>query len=198
MPVPTIADIPATAASAKPSQKSLTKAERRELQERQRAAKASLKQQPQQQGKAAQPSQTKSAPTTQSTKRETQHGKQQQQGDGPVAKTKPPTTPHRKSFLAESPWKGVPVDASSAVVAEDLSLRQSHCLRIFSHFGQPKPTAQAKGDIHPAIVRLGHLFSEFKICGANARCIASLTAFKQVSHILHLHVVMLTKTQYYR
>jgi len=37
-----------------------------------------------------------------------------------------------------------------------------------------------KGDIHPAIVRLGLQFAEFKISGANARCIATLTAFKTV------------------
>jgi hypothetical protein len=180
MPVPTIADPPAAATSAKPSQKSLTKAERRELQEKQRAAKAALKQQ----GNTPQPSQPKPDQPPQSAKKEPQHGKQLQ-GAGPVAKAKPPTTPHRKSFLAETPWKGVPTDASTVVVAEDLSMRQSHGLRIFSHFGQPKPTAQAKGDIHPAIVRLGLLFSEFKICGANARCIATLTAFKQVGHITY-------------
>ncbi len=176
MPVPTIADPLAAATSAKPSQKSLTKAERRELQEKQRAAKAALNQQTQTQPKPAQ--------SPQSIRKEPQHGKQLQ-GAGPVAKAKPPTTPHRKSFLAESPWKGVPTDASTAVAAEDPSMRQSHGLRIFSHFGQPKPIAQAKGDIHPAIIRLGLLFSEFKICGANARCIATLTAFKQVSHITH-------------
>jgi len=185
MPVPTIANLPVAATIAKPSQKSLTKAERRELQEKQRAAKAALKQQTQQQGNTAQPSQPKPAQSPQSARKELQHGKQLQ-GAGPVAKAKPPTTPHRKSFLAETPWKGVPTDASTAVAAEDPSMRQSHGLRIFSHFGQPKPTAQAKGDIHPAIIRLGLLFSEFKICGANARCIATLTAFKQVGHITYL------------
>jgi translation initiation factor eIF-2B subunit delta len=55
-------------------------------------------------------------------------------------------------------------------------------LRIFSHFGLPKPVSHVgKGDIHPAIVRLGLQFSTFKISGANARCIATLTAFKTVS-----------------
>lgn len=56
----------------------------------------------------------------------------------------------------------------------------SRSLRIFTHFGLPKPVSHVKGDIHPAILRLGLLFSEFKICGANARCIATLTAFKSV------------------
>jgi len=65
-------------------------------------------------------------------------------------------------------------------VVEDSVIAHSHGLRIFSHFGQPKPVAQVKGDIHPTIIRLGLLFSEFKVSGANARCIATLTAFKQV------------------
>lgn len=37
--------------------------------------------------------------------------------------------------------------------------------------------------MHPAIVRLGLQFSEFIIVGANARCIATLEAFKEVSTI---------------
>ncbi|KAF9055050.1 IF-2B-domain-containing protein [Hymenopellis radicata] len=60
---------------------------------------------------------------------------------------------------------------------------KSRGLRIFSHFGVPKQLGSGvKGvsDIHPAIIRLGLLFSEFKICGANARCIATLSAFKTV------------------
>lgn len=56
---------------------------------------------------------------------------------------------------------------------------ESRGLRIFSHFGLPKPINHVvKGDIHPAIIQLGLQFSEFKISGANARCIATLTAFK--------------------
>jgi translation initiation factor eIF-2B subunit delta len=180
MPVPTIADPP----GGKPSQKSMTKAERRELQEKQRAAKAALKQQqpPQQQG---QTSQAKSPQTPQATKKETQQSKQPQQIGGGVVKTKPPATPRRKSFLAESPWKGASKDAS-AVATEDFTIIQSHGLRIFSHFGQPKPVVQVKGDIHPTIIRLGLLFSEFKIAGANARCIETLTAFQQVGSLILL------------
>lgn len=57
---------------------------------------------------------------------------------------------------------------------------QARGLLIFSHFGLPKPVNAAKGDIHPAIARLALQFSTFKITGANARCIATLTAFKTV------------------
>ncbi|KDR83426.1 hypothetical protein GALMADRAFT_235555 [Galerina marginata CBS 339.88] len=178
MPVPTITDPPLSTAGklpGQPAQKSMTKAERRELQEKQRAAKAALKGQPQQQQQA---------------KKEPAQGKQQNQtGGGSLAsqvKAKPPPTPQRKTFGAEvtgtKQHPSTSKDIGSSAVAEDPTAKQlSHGLRIFSHFGQPKPVAHSvKGDIHPAIIRLGILFSEFKICGANARCIAMLTAFKQV------------------
>jgi translation initiation factor eIF-2B subunit delta len=171
MPVPTLADPPQTGAkpSGQPSQKTMTKAERRELQEKQRAAKAALKAQPlQQQGKTPAKPQQKPAG-----------------GASPVLpKAKSPPTPLKKAFGAEVTGVKQPAskDLVSGAMGEDASSKQtSHGLRIFSHFGQPKPAGHTvKGDIHPAIIRLGLLFSEFKICGANARCIAMLLAFKQV------------------
>jgi translation initiation factor eIF-2B subunit delta len=173
MPVPTIADpvIPAAPKPAgQPSQKSMTKAERRELQEKQRAAKAAAKQQaPQGQGKAQ-----ANAP------------KQQQQGGHrpSVSQPKPPATPMKKGFAEPAAGKHASASKEAAVAGmagEDPSAKKvSHGLRIFAHFGQPKPVGHTvKGDIHPAIIRLGLLFSDFKICGSNARCIAMLTAFKQ-------------------
>jgi translation initiation factor eIF-2B subunit delta len=169
MPVPTIADPPQTGAKppGQPSQKTMTKAERRELQEKQRAAKSALKAQPlQQQGK------TQAKPH------------QQAVGGAPGhPKPKAPPTPLKKIFGAEvtGAKQSASKDPVIGAIGEDASAKQaSHGLRIFSHFGQPKPVGHAvKGDIHPAIIRLGLLFSEFKICGANARCIAMLLAFKQ-------------------
>ncbi|KAF8204885.1 translation initiation factor eIF2B delta subunit [Pholiota molesta] len=163
MPVPTIADPPPSAGTkpqGQPSQKAMKRAETRERQEKERAAKAALKQQPQGGSGGA---------TT---------GQQKAQ--------KVPATPQKKSFGAETAGAkhtSASKDAgTSGAVAEDLAGKQlSHGLRIFSHFGQPKHIGHTiKGDIHPTIIRLGLLFSEFKICGANARCIAMLTAFKQV------------------
>jgi translation initiation factor eIF-2B subunit delta len=73
-------------------------------------------------------------------------------------------------------------DFGSGLAGEEASGKSlSPGLRIVSHFGQHKSIGHTKGDIHPAIIRLGLLFSEFRICGANARCIATLTAFKKVS-----------------
>ena len=185
MPIPTTTDdTPITPAKA--SQKNMTKAERRELQEKQRAVKAVSKQQQQptqQQGKDPQSAPPKPQLPQTSKKDAQQQGKQPQQAGVGATKARPPGTPHRKSFLSETPWKGAPKDVNFLGAAEEPS---SHGLRIFSHFGQPKPTAQVKGDIHPAIIRLGLMFSEFKICGANARCIATLTAFKQACYKVEL------------
>ena len=151
---------PATKPQTRPAQKNMTKSERREIQEKQRAAKLASKPQ-QQQGKQV----------------------QQAQQSGPATgqpKTKPPLTPQKKTF-GSTQHASTSRDVGSGVGEEAAGKSLSHGLRIFSHFGQPKPVSHTKGDIHPAIIRLGLLFSEFKICGANARCIATLTAFKKVS-----------------
>lgn len=53
-------------------------------------------------------------------------------------------------------------------------------LRIFSHFAPPSKALNTKTEIHPAILRLAIQFSEFRIVGANARCIATANALKAV------------------
>lgn len=83
------------------------------------------------------------------------------------------------------PAKKEKEDFATASVAGDDLTSGSRGLRIFSHFGLPKTVSHVgKGNVHPAIVRLGLQFSDFKISGANARCIATLTAFKTVSPLL--------------
>jgi len=79
-------------------------------------------------------------------------------------------------------------DADAVVGAVDrvaeLEAHRRHQTRIFTHFVVPKKEgrlgAGIKGEIHPAIVRLGRQFADMKIVGANARCIATLVAFKTV------------------
>ncbi|KAF9495753.1 IF-2B-domain-containing protein [Pleurotus eryngii] len=177
-------------ANAPPSQKAMTKAERRELQERQRAAKAASKEQQLSGGSAPARSQARPGPASAPTP----------QRGPPPAINAPPRTP----IAANGPQRGTPQraggsagrrssnahdyqrartsgDAASVAGGDDDPANRSRGLRIFLHFGLPKPKGHAiKGDIHPAIIRLGLQFSEFKICGANARCIATLTAFKTV------------------
>ncbi|KAI0047310.1 eukaryotic translation initiation factor 2B delta subunit [Auriscalpium vulgare] len=138
----------------------MTKAERRELQERQRAAKAT--------GKTAAPPPPVNAKP------------------GASRPSQPPTpaspAPKRGSQARGTAPAGATTgkgakDAKS--VAEDAVVR-SRGLRIFSHFALQRTVAHAKGDVHPAIVHLGLMFAEFKVSGANARCIATLSVFKQV------------------
>jgi translation initiation factor eIF-2B subunit delta len=141
----------------------MTKAERRELQEKQRAAKAAAK---------AQGGTTGSAGGSAKPKAGTggAGGSQSQ-----VKKAEPAKQPIGGGV---SMSRGA--DQSGGQQGDDAGGKRGP--RIFTHFGLPKPIGHTlKGDIHPAVVRLGISFSEFKICGANARCIATLTAFKNVS-----------------
>ncbi|TCD71367.1 hypothetical protein EIP91_011138 [Steccherinum ochraceum] len=143
------------------SQKQMTKAERRELQESQRAAKAAAKAGAAPNGgQSKQPPKAAPAPLAATPRR---------QGKPSEATPKVPLTPGAKG----RDTKGAPPMAEG----DPLNARS---LRIFSHFGLPKPVSVAKGDIHPTILRLALQFSNFKITGANARCIATLIAFKTV------------------
>lgn len=142
-------DITQKSSSAVSSPKpKLTKAERRELQEKQRAAKAN----------ATGPIKAKTKTSLDTPAPVSQHP-----SSFPISSTRPPTN-------------------TNPGVAPSQDIKALH---IFSHFGLPKSSAHSiKGDIHPAIARLALQFSEFKIVGANARCIATLTAFKTVGSCL--------------
>lgn len=140
----------------------MTKAERRELQEKQRAAKAALKAQQTPGTGGAAPLSSKQS-----------KGSQQKSGTDPGSSSRHPGAAAATS--GKDPHGTISEDPAAGKRGP----------RIFTHFGLPKPIGHTvKGDIHPAVVRLGLLFSEFKICGANARCIATLTAFKNVRGVV--------------
>lgn len=164
--------LPVQKPSGAPSQKSMTRAERRDLQDKQRAAKQAA----------------------QAGKQGGQPGRGQQQQGAPVTpKPKPPQTPQKKVFVVEASGSRQHASSSRDMAAAGATDAPSvpHGLRIFSHFGQPKVVGHVvKGDIHPEIVRLGLLFSEFKISGANARCIATLSAFKKVPSNHYMGIVL--------
>ncbi len=159
---------PSPAGAAQKPQKQMTKAERRELQERQRAAKAAQAGGP----TAKQPQPT--APASSHPKKGGKGSEGSVQGKGSLAAG--PSGPPNKSTKESK--------AAAAAAAEEAAGR-SRGLRIFSHFALQKPVVHvAKGDVHPAIVRLGLMFAEFKISGANARSIATLSVFKRVRLLL--------------
>lgn len=149
--------------------KVLTKAERREIQEAQRAVKEAAKAQ------------------TAGGKGGAGGGKGKQQA--PVAHKKPqaasgPSKSHSELNLAAS-HHPKSTAAPSIETASTAPPPPETLLRIFSHFALPRPLSSLgsgiKGDIHPVIRKLGLQFAGFRIVGANARCIAALTAFKTVS-----------------
>lgn len=147
------------------AQKEMSKAERRELQEKQRAAKAAAKAS----GSAA--PNVRAAATA---------SPQASTSNAPPRRERRPTeasAPRTPSTPAARQPRDVRSATATVTEADPLNARG---LRIFSHFGLPKPVSLAKGDIHPTILRLALQFSDFKITGANARCIATLTAFKTV------------------
>jgi hypothetical protein len=61
-------------------------------------------------------------------------------------------------------------------------------LQLFLHLDLPSTSSSlshsskaSTANIHPSIIRLALQYAEFKVVGANARCIAMLEAFKDVS-----------------
>lgn len=157
----------------KKAQRDMTKAERRELQEKQKAAKAASA--TTKDGQAAKMPKPKPAGKPIATPNSIQGAPNRTTG---AAST---------STLARGPKGGA---GDVAVVQENNT--QTRGLRIFSHFGQPKPSGKIQGDIHPSIETLSLLFSSFKVTGANARCIATLGAFKIVSVIARASHLSLT------
>ena len=163
----------------------MTKAERRELQEKQRAAKAAAKAS----GSAGQANKpTGKQPEGSGEK---PFGKQSgKQGSGSGSSTQPQTLHQRRAsrgsgIVGDITW---PSGGTGGNIASDLASGSINPrgVRIFSHFGLQHRYGAGKGLIHPAIVRLGLLFSDFKITGANARCLATLIAFKHVRRLLVL------------
>jgi len=157
--------------SEKKSQKQMTKAERRELQEKQRAAKEAAKAQ------AAAGGGGGGAGSTASSR---------------PAKALPQTfKPSHQSAASLSTTSKQKPSASEPAGEPEMAVH--HRSRIFAHFAKHRTGAPlgtgVKGEVHPAIVRLGTQFAEMKIVGSNARCIAMLHAFKQVCSCTALRVV---------
>ncbi|KAF9349445.1 hypothetical protein BGX26_012257 [Mortierella sp. AD094] len=141
-----------------PSQKSMTKAERNELQQRQKAEKAARVAAglPASRAKAAQV----------------------------VAQSNSGFSPNPSKSLATS-FPGA--EAEKAIAAAESTSQAKRRERLtkeiglFAHLDPPKfaNTASAPKDLHPAVVNVGLQMAQFKICGANARCVATLSAFRK-------------------
>lgn len=179
-------------ANAKPKPQ-LSKAERRDIQEKQRAAKAAAKQGPGNAGSgagsaapggagSAVPSNRKPSKTGGPANLNADDSPRTQNRGGPQT----PNLNNVSGFIQSSRDKDKDAQSTTYSHAETTESKIRD-LRIFSHFAIPKggaglSTRGIKGgaDVHPVIIKLALQFAEFRIVGANARCIATLTAFKAV------------------
>lgn len=103
-----------------------------------------------------------------------------------------PTTPglkaqHKRTGstnnMHQRPMVSRPAQSQAAPPASQPK-KESKNVALFGHlYGQPRRTtiAGAGKDVHPAILALGLQMSNYVICGSNARCVATLLAFKRVS-----------------
>ncbi|KAF9959542.1 hypothetical protein BGZ70_008811 [Mortierella alpina] len=143
---------------AVPSQKSMTKAERRELQEKQKAEKAARVQ----------------AGLPASGKKAAQVLAQPNSGFSPN-----PSKSLATSFPGAEAEKAIAAAESTGQTKRRERLTKE--IGLFAHLDPPKfaNTATAPKDLHPAVVSAGLQMAQFKICGANARCVATLNAFRK-------------------
>jgi translation initiation factor eIF-2B subunit delta len=170
---------PSAPPDAPPQRKQLTKAERRELQEKQRAAKAAAAASGstgKSQANAAKPSNPKAQTG--------QHSKVTMPVGATSSIAAISTAGGAKKTAKSGKDADVVLGTGTLDKAAELEAHRKHQTRIFTHFVVPKKEGKLgvgiKGEIHPAIVRLGRQFADMKIVGANARCIATLVAFKTV------------------
>ncbi|KAI7871180.1 hypothetical protein BDF14DRAFT_1873547 [Spinellus fusiger] len=132
------------------AQKDMTKAERRALQEQQRAEKQSRV----------------AAGLPKSVKHEES---QKKTGFGSVPTPTALTAAAQKNLLAEN--------------KQSKEMRLKHTqnqVPWLMHLDVPKRPDTANKDLHPAVLTLGLYFSDFKIVGSNARCVAMLQTFSKV------------------
>lgn len=109
-----------------------------------------------------------------------EQGKQASGKPKPAASKIAKVAPKQQETVTSKPSK-IAIESASDITTRPKGGRTVKS-QIFSHFGAAKHShAPIKGDIHPVIVSLGQKFGAFKITGANARCVATMTAFKTVS-----------------
>lgn len=158
-----------------PQRKQLTKAERRELQEKQRAAKVAATAS----GGSTKPNNAQKPPPKSAQGQNAKVSTPASGGGGNLAASAGAAA----AGVKKTAKSGKEVEVPFVDKAVDLEVHRRHQTRIFTHFVGKREGglgAGIKGEIHPAIIRLGRQFADMQIVGANARCIATLVAFKTV------------------
>lgn len=109
---------------------------------------------------------------------------QQRQAKQEAAANPRPAQSTRPAAAAAAPKKATSTSTGqSSASANTTHSTPFTASNLFNHLtissSQPLKTKSEK-DVHPAIAKLGLQWAEFRIVGANARCISMLEAFKQV------------------
>ncbi|KAJ3218678.1 Eukaryotic translation initiation factor 2B, subunit 4 delta, 67kDa [Dinochytrium kinnereticum] len=183
----------------KRSMKDMTKAERRELQERQKAEKkakqaggggpttssgspnAGSNNSSGQTGSGFNPH-TGSLPTAPSTPHPTTPSSGTPSGSGPST-AKGGNAPHVRIDDSNKKGKVKGGEKLSTVGAPRLEHRPVPLLSHLTQFERENTALaelRSQNQIHPAIINIGLQFSDHIICGGSARCLAMLLAFKKV------------------
>lgn len=144
-----------------PSQKSMSKAERRELQEKQKAEKAARL----------------ASGLPASGKKAAQVLAQPNSGFSPN-----PSKSLATSFPGAEAEKAMAGGGGESTNQTKRREKLTKEIGLFAHLDPPKfaNTASAPQGLHPAVVNVGLQMAQFKICGANARCVATMSAFRKV------------------
>ncbi|KAJ3222403.1 Eukaryotic translation initiation factor 2B, subunit 4 delta, 67kDa, partial [Clydaea vesicula] len=152
----------------------MTKAERRELQEKQRAEKNQKKQENTQLNLAQQKKTQQLASSVSSLDLNRTSQPNQLSASTPNIR-KPPA-----QMRQDDPKMVKKIEKTQTV--QRIPVQKP--VALFSHLTQyEKPQSNLAQDIvHPSIISLGLKFSEFVIVGGNARCIAMIDVFKKVIH----------------
>lgn len=109
-----------------------------------------------------------------------------------AGQARPPSTPKKdaggggasqKGQKVPPPRRGSGPIAQTAAV-EQKKKKEDKSVAVFGHlYGQQRRTtiAGAGKEVHPAVLALGLQMRDYVVCGSNARCVATLVAFKRVS-----------------
>lgn len=76
---------------------------------------------------------------------------------------------------------------SEAAKRKKKTTRDQNQVPWLLHLDVPKVSEALTKDLHPAVLQLGLYFSEYKIVGSNARCVAMLEIFSKVC-ILYMYI----------
>lgn len=115
--------------------------------------------------------------------------KQRQEKEARIAAGLPKSAKQAAELEAKKPAASKAASANANPAADNdankqkkkaLSKNQQNQVPWLLHLEAPKTSESLTKDLHPAVLQLGLYFSEHKIVGSNARCVAMLEIFSKV------------------